>query len=74
MDKAQIQEILIEAISKNADDTGWANLAKIGAMLRKMGLKYGRLSRMLKDYEEVIEMKIDDSIEPPVAYAKVIEN
>lgn len=73
MDKIQIQEILIEAISKNADETGWANLAKIGAMLRKEGLKYGRLSRMMKEYDEVIEMKTDDSIQPPVAYAKVIE-
>ena len=74
MDKTEIQEILIEAISQNADETGWAHLAKIGAMFRKQGLKYGRLSRMLKDYEDVIEMKIDDSMDPPVAYAKVIEN
>ncbi|MBU2649303.1 MAG: hypothetical protein KKA81_00080 [Bacteroidetes bacterium] len=73
MDKGQIQEILIETISMCADDTGWANLAKIGAILRKKGLKYGRLSRMLKEYGQIIELRVDESIQPPVAYARIIQ-
>ncbi len=73
MDKSELQEILKEAITKGADDDGWANLAKIGAFLRKKGVKYGRLSRMLKDHSDVIEYKVDDSINPPVAYARIIE-
>ena len=71
MDKSDLHEILKEAIIKCADDTGWANLAKLGAYLRRNGVKYGRLSRMLKNYEDVIELKIDDSMQPPVAYAKI---
>ena len=67
MDKSDLHEILKEAIIKCADDTGWANLAKLGAYLRRNGVKYGRLSRMLKNYEDVIELKIDDSMQPPVA-------
>lgn len=73
MDKSELQDILKEAITKGADETGWANLAKIGAFLRKKGVKYGRLSRMLKDHPDIIEYKVDDSINPPVAYARVIE-
>jgi len=73
MDKSELQELLKEAISKGADDSGWANLAKIGAFLRKRGVKYGRLSRMLKEHSDVIEYKVDDTINPPVAYARIIE-
>ena len=73
MDKSELQQILKEAITKGADDSGWANLAKIGAFLRKRGVKYGRLSRMLKEHADVIEYKVDDSINPPVAYARIIE-
>ncbi len=71
MDKSDLHEILKEAITKCADDTGWANLAKIGAYLRRNDIKYGRLSRMLKNYEDIIELKIDDSMQPPVAYARI---
>ena len=73
MDKSELQELLKEAIRTGADDGGWANLAKIGAFLRKRGVKYGRLSRMLKEHSDVIEYKIDDTINPPVAYARIIE-
>jgi len=71
MDKSDLHEILKEAITKCADENGWANLAKIGAYLRRNGVKYGRLSRMLKNYEDLVEVKIDDSMQPPVAYAKI---
>ncbi len=71
MDKSDLLEILKEAITMCSDETGWANLAKIGALLRRNGVKYGRLSRMLKSFEDTIELKIDDSMQPPVAYAKL---
>jgi hypothetical protein len=71
MDKSELQDIIKEAITKSADETGWANLAKIGAYLRKKGIKYGRLSKMLSDHQEIIETKMDDTINPPVAYAKI---
>lgn len=72
MEKSEIGDILIEAINKCADDEGWANLAKMGAFIRKKGIKYGRLSRLLAEYTDIVEIKVDDSIQPPVAYAKSI--
>lgn len=72
MEKAELESIIIESVNKCADDSGYANLAKMGAFLRKKGVKYGRLSRLLKEYGHVVEIKIDDSIQPPVAYAKLV--
>jgi len=72
MDKSELESIIIEAVNKCADENGWANLAKMGAFIRKKGVKYGRLSRLLKEHENVVEIKIDENMEPPVAYAKVI--
>ncbi len=74
MEKAELQNIIKETIISNADDSGWANLAKIGAFLRRKEVSYGRLSKMLKSHQDIVELKIDDSINPPVAYAKVINN
>ena len=73
MEKSELESIIIEAINKCADENGWANLAKMGAFIRKKGVKYGRLSRLLKEFENLVEIKIDDSIQPPVAYAKLME-
>jgi hypothetical protein len=73
MEKAEMESIIVEAVNKCADENGWANLAKMGAFMRKKGAKYGRLSRMLKEYGHIVEIKIDDSIQPPVAYARLVE-
>ena len=72
MEKAELESIIIESVNKCADDSGYANLAKMGAFLRKKGVKYGRLSRLLKEYDHIVEIKVDDSIQPPVAYAKLV--
>ena len=72
MDKSELESIIIEAVNKCADDEGWANLAKMGAFIRKKGVKYGRLSRLLAEHSDIVEIRIDDSIQPPVAYAKII--
>lgn len=73
MEKSELESIIIEAVNKCADEAGWANLAKMGAFMRKKGVKYGRLSRLLREYEHVVEIRIDDNIQPPVAYAKLID-
>lgn len=71
MDKSELESVIIEAVNKCADENGWANLAKMGAFIRKKGVKYGRLSRLLADHTDIVEIKVDDSIQPPVAYAKL---
>ena len=72
MDKSELEIIIVEAVNNCADESGWANLAKMGAYIRKKEVKYGRLSRLLKEYGHIVEIKVDDKIEPPVAYAKLI--
>lgn len=74
MEKSELESIIIEAVDKCADDQGWANLAKMGAFIRKKGVNYGRLSRLLREYEHIVEIRIDESIQPPVAYAKLTQN
>lgn len=73
MEKSELENIIIEAVNKCADENGWANLAKMGAFMRKQGVKYGRLSRLLKEFSHLVEIRIDDSIQPPVAYAKRVQ-
>ena len=72
MEKSELESIISEAVNKCADENGWANLAKMGAFIRKKGVKYGRLSRLLKEHEDIVEFKIDENMQPPVAYAKLI--
>ncbi|MDT8392257.1 MAG: OST-HTH/LOTUS domain-containing protein [Bacteroidales bacterium] len=74
MEKSELESIIIEAVDKCADDQGWANLAKMGAFIRKKGVQYGRLSRLLREYEHIVEIRIDESIQPPVAYARLAQN
>ena len=73
MEKSELENIIIEAVNKCADEDGWANLAKMGAFMRKKGAKYGRLSRLLAEYGHIVEIRIDENIQPPVAYAKLVE-
>lgn len=74
MEKSELENVIVEAVDKCANDEGWANLAKMGAFIRKKGVKYGRLSRLLKEYDHIVEIKIDESIQPPVAYAKLLKD
>lgn len=73
------QRLEMEIAIKNAiaicsDDTGWANLAEIGAELRKMGINYGKLSRFFQDYAHLVELRNDTTVQPPVVYAKLGAN
>lgn len=72
MDRSELENVIIDSVNHCADDNGWANLAKMGAYMRKQGVTYGRLSRMLKEYTHIVEIKVDDNIQPPVAYAKLV--
>lgn len=72
VDKAGIESAIIAAVSACANDSGWANLAEIGAQLRKNGVNYGKLSKFFNDYQHLVETKVDEEISPPVVYAKII--
>lgn len=71
MDRVEIENILKEAVISCANDQGWANLAEIGTYLRQRGIRYGKLSRFMLDYNNIVETQIDASITPPAVYARL---
>jgi hypothetical protein len=64
-------EFIKEIITANLESDGWAQLAKVGAVLRKKGVNYGKLSIFFNGYNDLVEIKSDDSVFPPVAYVKI---
>ena len=66
------REVLIEAIADCAKADGWANLAEVGVVLREKGIKYGKLSKFILNFSEIVETRIDEIRQPPVAYARLI--
>jgi len=64
-------EILTEVIADCAKADGWANLAEIGVMLRKKNMVYGKLSKFILKFPDIIEIKIDELRQPPVTYARL---
>lgn len=66
------KEVLIEAISDCAKAEGWANLAEVGVVLREKNIKYGKLSKFILNFSDIVEIRVDESRQPPVAYARLI--
>jgi hypothetical protein len=71
MEQSEIEDVLQQAITKCQRDDGWANLADLGSILRSSGIKYGKLTTFMHDYSHIVETKIDDSVAPPVVYARI---
>lgn len=65
------REVLIEAIADCAKIDGWANLAEVGVVLRLKGVKYGKLSKFILDFSDILETKVDEIRQPPVVYARL---
>ena len=68
------REVLIGAIEECARDDGWANLAEVGVILRSKNVKYGKLSKFILNFPELVEVRIDEVRQPPVAYARLIRD
>ena len=73
MVNTEYEKIIREAINCCSNETGWVNLADLGAVLRENGIKYKKLSKFLAEYEHVLEMKVDNLKQPPVVHAKLKE-
>jgi len=71
MTHSDFEAILKEGINSCANENGWANLAELGTYLRQRGLQYGKLSRFLQDYNDIVETKMDTSVMPPAVYARL---
>lgn len=64
-------EVLTEVIADCAKADGWANLAEIGVLLRQKNIAYGKLSKFILKFPDIIEVKIDELRQPPVTYARL---
>jgi hypothetical protein len=71
MTHSELIAILKDGVNTCANEQGWANLAELGTYLRQRGLQYGKLSRFLLDYQDVLETRMDTSITPPAVYARL---
>jgi hypothetical protein len=71
MDKSEIESLIKDGVNSCANDSGWANLAELGTYFRLKGIKYGKLSRFLQDYNDMIELRVDESLTPPAVYARL---
>lgn len=68
------REVLILAIEECAKEDGWANLAEVGVVLRSKNVKYGKLSKFILNFSEIVETRVDEVRQPPVAYARLIQD
>jgi len=66
------REVLIEALADCAKTDGWANLAEVGVVLREKGIKYGKLSKFILNFSEIVQTKVDEIRQPPVVYARLL--
>ena len=73
MERQELVNIIKDGVNSCANEHGWANLAELGTYLRLKGIKYGKLSRFLQDYSDIIELRVDDSLTPPAVYARLIK-
>jgi len=72
MDRTEIEDILKDVVNSCANSEGWVNLAELGTALRRKDIRYGKLSRFISGFDNIIETRIDDSINPPAVYARLI--
>jgi hypothetical protein len=70
--EATDKDVLIEAIADCAKEDGWANLAEVGVVLREKGIKYGKLSKFILNFSEIVQTKVDEIRQPPVVYARLL--
>ncbi|MEZ4883464.1 MAG: hypothetical protein R3E32_01915 [Chitinophagales bacterium] len=71
MEYLEIEIVIKNTVATAIDEKGWANLAKIGILLRQNGVKYANLSKMLQNYGHILEFRKDANFEPPVIYVKI---
>ena len=64
-------EVLAEVINECAKADGWANLAEVGVLLSKKNITYGKLSKFILKFSDIIETKVDEIRQPPVVYARI---
>ena len=71
MESTEVIDALREAVASCAKFEGWANLAEVCVILKGKGIMYGKLSKFIIKFPDVVETRIDNEKQPPVAYARL---
>jgi len=71
MDRSEQENAVKTAVGACANEEGWANLADVGTKLKEAGVKYGKLSKFFDSFQNMVEVKVNTEIAPPVAYVKL---
>lgn len=71
--RTEKEKIIVDAIIEltKTTPTGWANLAQVGALIRKNGLKYGKLFPFLQSFAHILEFQEDYDLEKPVVFVRL---
>lgn len=68
---AELERFITESVQVCAGEDGWANLARVGTELKARGVNYGKLKRFFADYAQLVELRLDTAIDPPIAYVRL---
>ena len=73
LSRIEKEKIIVDAITQltKTSPTSWANLAQVGALIRKNGLKYGKLFPFLQSFAHILEFQEDYNLEKPVVYVRL---
>ena len=74
MGKQQMSQTVQMMVRECANLYGWANLTEIGGQLRESGIKYKKLRKFMDNFSDILEFRVDKSINPPVVYTRIKEN
>jgi hypothetical protein len=71
--RAEKEAIVVNAVTEltRTSPTGWANLAQVGALIGKNGLKYSKLFPFLQSFAHVLEFQENYDLEKPVAFVRL---
>ncbi|MGB1242061.1 MAG: hypothetical protein ACPG49_06050 [Chitinophagales bacterium] len=58
-------------MTSNTNEDGWINLVVLGISLRKKGINYVKLSKLLRNFGHLIEIKTDNNYQPAVSSVRL---
>jgi len=67
----ETEAIIKDIITTNTNENGWLSLVVLGISLRKKGIRYVKLSKLLQNFGHLLEIKTDKSFQPSVSYVRL---
>ncbi len=71
MNYSEIEDIIKRTLTTIPPENGWINLTKVGIILRKKGIRYVKLTKLLQNFTHIIEFKKEESLQPPIHFIRL---